>query len=77
MKTEQLKSIVQGENVRSVILEDDLFEMADILGKRVNTDVIDFSFYIGTKDGNNHGILAKICWNRDHYINGDGVKSVL
>ena len=72
--SDKVKKLISGDSVRSVVLEDtELLEMADILGKRVRTDNIDFSFYVGPKDGNKHGIRAKICWNRDHFINGDGV----
>ena len=46
--------------------EDMLLEMANVIGRYVTVDEIDFSFYFGSKDAVNgqHGIRAKICWNK-------------
>ncbi len=42
-----------------------LLEMANLVGKTVNTDVINFSFYFSDKFVANHGIRVKIIWNRN------------
>lgn len=42
-----------------------LLEMANLVGKTVSTDNIDFSFYFSDKFIANHGIRVKIIWNRN------------
>lgn len=67
-----LENIVNGENVRDVLLHgcSDLTEMANMVGKRVKTDHINFSFYFSTKSEVNHSIRAKVKWNKDHLAGG-------
>ena len=45
----------------------DLFEMANARRKKITVANLDFSFYFGTKASvnNQHGIRAKLCWNRE------------
>ena len=47
--------------------EDYLIEMANMTGRFVKTDNIDFSFHFSDKDETHqqHGIRVKINWNRD------------
>ena len=47
--------------------EELLLEMANVVGKYVSVDDIDFSFYFGSKEvaHNQHSIRAKICWNKN------------
>lgn len=40
-----------------------LMEMANVRGKNVVTDKINFSFYFSSKANMSHGIRAKISWN--------------
>lgn len=48
-----------------------LMEMANVRGKNVVTDKINFSFYFSSKAGMSHGIRVKICWNPNRI--GDNV----
>ena len=59
-------SVRRDEHMK-IILEDveKLMEMANLRGKQVKTDNIDFSFYFSSKAGNSHSIRIKICWNRE------------
>ena len=43
----------------------DLLEMANMLGRKVKIENINFSFYFSFKTGMQHGIRVKIKWNRD------------
>ena len=45
----------------------DLLEMANILGRKVKIEKIDFSFYFSQKSGMQHSIRVKIKWNRDRF----------
>ena len=45
----------------------DLLEMANMLGRKVKIENINFSFYFSKKSGMQHGIRAKIKWNRDSF----------
>lgn len=45
--------------------ENVLLEMANVLGKNVKTDTIDFSFFFSSKQRASHGIRVKIIWNRN------------
>lgn len=56
-----------------IILRDveKLMEMANVRGKNVVTDKINFSFYFSSKAGMSHGIRVKICWNPNRI--GDNV----
>ena len=58
-------SVRRDEHMK-IMLEDveKLMEMANLRGKQVKTDNIDFSFYFSSKAGNSHSIRIKICWNR-------------
>ena len=49
-----------------------MLEMANVCGKYVKTDVINFSFYFSTKAEVNHDIRAKIRWNREKLKTTDG-----
>ena len=60
-----LKEIISGKPVRSVILSD-LTEMANMVGKKIITDDVNFSFYFSNKNEVNHGIRAKVKWNKEH-----------
>ena len=44
---------------------DKLMEMANLRGRQVKTDNINFSFYYSDKSGVSHGIRVKIKWNPD------------
>lgn len=45
----------------------DLLEMANMLGRKVKIENINFSFYFSFKTGMQHGIRVKIKWNRDRF----------
>lgn len=45
--------------------ENILLEMANVLGKNVKTDNIDFSFFFSSKLRASHAIRVKVIWNRD------------
>lgn len=44
-----------------------LTEMANVRGKHIEVEDVDFSFYISEKNGN-HAIRLKVCWNREKLI---------
>ena len=44
-----------------------LTEMANVRGKHIEVEDVDFSFYISEKNGN-HAIRLKVCWNRERLI---------
>lgn len=50
--------------------EDLLMEMANMVGRKVKTDDINFSFYFSRKNSSRHGIRLKVFWDRQ-YINDD------
>jgi len=51
-----------------------LLEMANVRGKSVKVEDIDFSFYISTKGDIQHAIRIKICWNRERMqLNTTGI----
>ena len=62
-----VEEIINGMDVRTAITND-LLEMANLVGKRVKVEHIDFSFYFSSKNGISHGIRAKIKWDRDKFI---------
>ena len=45
----------------------DLLEMANVIGRKVKIENINFSFYFSFKTGMQHGIRVKIKWNRDSF----------
>ena len=49
-----------------------LMEMANIYGRNVKTDDIDFSFYFSDKTECNHSIRVKIKWNKQKIMELDG-----
>lgn len=51
--------------------EKPLMEMANLVGKTVKTDKINFSFYFSDKYGVNHGIRVKIVWNENRMQSDD------
>ena len=53
-----------------LIKEDMLTEMANVRGKDVVVDDIDFSFYFSKKNAS-HGIRLKIVWNRERMSGND------
>lgn len=50
--------------------EEDLLEMANVTGKYMKIEDIDFSFYFSKKNPS-HGIRIKISWNRDSMTGDD------
>lgn len=50
--------------------EDLLLEMANIIGKYVKTDNIDFSLYFSRKSASRHAIRVKVYWGRER-LNDD------
>lgn len=62
---EQLEAATEEQ----LIKEDMLTEMANVRGKDVEVDDIDFSFYFSKKNSN-HGIRLKVIWNRER-MSGD------
>ena len=70
LMSELVNKILDGEPVRSVLMETDLTEMANLVGKKVKIEPIDFSFYFSDKREVNHGIRVKVKWNRDHLAGG-------
>ena len=56
-----------------LLQEEYLTEMADVLGRKVRVEKINFSFYFSQAQGQ-HTIRAKICWNREKlYHQFDGI----
>ena len=55
-----------------LIQEEMLTEMANVRGKDVEVDDIDFSFYFSKKNSN-HGIRLKVVWNRERMSGNDDV----
>lgn len=53
-----------------LIHEDMLTEMANVRGKDVEVDDIDFSFYFSKKNSS-HGIRLKVVWNRERMSGSD------
>ena len=53
-----------------LIKEDMLTEMANVRGKDVEVDDIDFSFYF-SKRNSSHGIRLKVLWNRERMSGND------
>lgn len=53
-----------------LIQEEMLTEMANVRGKDVEVDDIDFSFYFSKKNSN-HGIRLKVVWNRERMSGND------
>ena len=53
------------EDLKEFNKENMLLEMANVLGKNVKTDNIDFSFFFSSKLRAPHGMRVKIIWNRD------------
>lgn len=51
--------------------DEEIRPMANVRGKRVKTDKIDFSFYFSSKYGINHAIRVKICFNPDRITHED------
>lgn len=49
----------------NVLQENQHLLEANLVGKTVNTDVINFSFYFSDKFVADHGIRVKIIWNRN------------
>ena len=45
-------------------------EMANVVGKYVKTDDINFSFFFSDKSEVSHGIRAKVKWNREKLSGG-------
>lgn len=52
------------------LAEDLLLEMANMTGRKVKTDEINFSFYFSRKNASRHGIRLKVFWDKQ-YINDD------
>lgn len=54
--------------------EDDnyLLEFANIRGKDINIDDVDFSIYFSRRQDINHGIRLKVTWNRNRISDFDG-----
>jgi hypothetical protein len=52
-------------------INEPILAMANVLGKWVKTDVIDFSFYFSSKNGNPHGNRAKVRFNPEKLSQGD------
>lgn len=44
--------------------EDLLLEMANMVGRKVKTDEINFSFYFSRKNASRHGIRLKVFWDK-------------
>ena len=63
---EQLETATEEQ----LIKEDMLTEMANLRGKDVKVDDIDFSFYFSKKNSN-HGIRLKVLWNRERMSGND------
>ena len=53
------------ENLQLLKEEKPLLEMANLVGKTVKTDKINFSFYFSDKFGVTHGIRVKVVWNEN------------
>lgn len=55
------------EDALKALSNEPLVEMANIRGKYVKVEDLDFSFYYSSKLDTNgqHGIRVKICWNRE------------
>ena len=66
--SEVINKILDGVSVREAVQETyDLLEMANVIGRNVKTDDINFSFYFSDKYGMQHGIRVKIKWNPDRF----------
>lgn len=51
--------------------DEEIRPMANVRGKRVKTDKIDFSFYFSSNYGINHAIRVKFCFNPDRITHED------
>lgn len=58
--------------IRDGLNEDLLLEMANLRGREVKIEDIDFSIFFSRKYPN-HGCRVKICWNRDKMNHDTGV----
>lgn len=66
----EFEKILNGDSVRETLLSDDFYsdltEMANMVGKDVTIEHVDFSFYFSDKSEMRHAIRVKVKWNRDH-----------
>ena len=53
------------ENLQKFNEENILLEMSNVIGKKVKTEPIDFSFFFSSKYRASHSIRVKIFWNRE------------